>query len=171
MKKTFVAFICLSCAFFAFADDVFSYVSPTNSGVSDNLVIPLQIRDKRFVSEWRIEISDESNQVVHIIRNKENREKLKGVGDFVKKLFAPKPVLMFPKPFAGTATMPTVEKPPTEPIFFQIFAKDDNGNETITNKFKFIIDSKMPEIKISVPDRFRLEYSEDIIFAPGSEGE
>lgn len=171
MKKISVALVYLLYSTLAFADGVYSYVSPTNTGINDALIIPLKIQDKRFVAEWKVEISDESGEVVHIIRNKEKRIETSTVQGFFKKLFAPKTGVDVPETVRWNCIYDNGRKAPDGVYFFRIHAKDDNDNETSTEKYKFVIDSRAPEIEISVPAKFRLEHSEDIIFAPGSEGE
>ena len=46
------------------------YISPNNDGVQDELEIPLNISDRRYVQAWSLVILDENKNVVRTIENK-----------------------------------------------------------------------------------------------------
>ena len=80
------------------------YISPNNDGVQDELVVPLDIKDKRYISEWSFVITDKNDNILRTIGNKHKRadtatdvfknlfsgEGIKGFFDNVGKTFAPK---------------------------------------------------------------------------------
>ena len=57
------------CSFSAFAEKGPVYISPNNDGVQDQLEVPLQIKEKRYVAEWSFIISDENNLLFIISKN------------------------------------------------------------------------------------------------------
>jgi len=46
------------------------YISPNNDGVQDELEIPLNISDKRYVQAWSLVILDSNRNVIRTIGNK-----------------------------------------------------------------------------------------------------
>ena len=63
-----IAILFALCAGLGFAKE--KYISPNNDGVQDELVIPLNISDKRYVQGWSLVIMNDSGEVVRTIENK-----------------------------------------------------------------------------------------------------
>ena len=62
------------------------YISPNNDGVQDELVVPLDIKDKRYISEWSFIITDKNGNILRTIGNKHKRADT--ATDVFKNLFA-----------------------------------------------------------------------------------
>ena len=54
----FALYTSLSAVLFAQTDKT-AYISPNNDGVQDELVVPMTIRDKRYINEWSLPIKTE----------------------------------------------------------------------------------------------------------------
>lgn len=80
---------------FAFAEP--KYISPNNDGVQDELVIPLNINEKRYVQGWSLVIMDSQKNVVRTIGNKVALPQKLGFKSFFKQLVTPKKGVEIPK--------------------------------------------------------------------------
>ena len=69
MKKI-VSVFCIFTFIFSAICAKPKYISPNNDGVQDELEIPLQISDKRYVQGWSLVIMNEQKEVVRVIENK-----------------------------------------------------------------------------------------------------
>ena len=60
------------------------YISPNNDGIQDELVIPLNISDKRYIQGWSLVIMDSNKNVVRTIENKNSLPEKLGFRTFFK---------------------------------------------------------------------------------------
>ncbi len=162
MKKTTKA-IALSILFGvaaltpALAEKSPVYISPDHNGVQDALVVPLQIKDKRFIKMWSFTIYDEQGNEVCVIGNKEKRPESFSFKSFFKALLTPKTGVDIPSEvmWNGTADDKGAEAGytkgavvPDGTYYYQFSASDDNDNEAKTSKMVVIVDSTPPEINL-----------------------
>ena len=90
MKKSILTAAAVFFAAGLYAEKGPVYISPNNDGVQDALEVPLQIKEKRYVSEWSFTITNEKGEVVRTIGNKEKRPERVGFKNFFKQLVTPK---------------------------------------------------------------------------------
>ena len=91
-------------AFAVFASALFAapkYISPNNDGIQDELVIPLNISDKRYIQGWSLVIMDSNHQVVRTIENKVALPEKVGFKSFFKQLVTPKQGVVVPESVFG----------------------------------------------------------------------
>ena len=69
-KKYFFAALALAFSASVFAEKGPVYISPNNDGVLDVLEVPLQIKEKRYVTEWSLTVKNEKGEVIRTIGNK-----------------------------------------------------------------------------------------------------
>jgi hypothetical protein len=63
-----------------------TYISPNNDGAADDLLLPVEISDERFVNSWSLTITDDAGQTVRTIENKEQRPENEGFQNIVDRL-------------------------------------------------------------------------------------
>lgn len=143
---------------FAFAEP--KYISPNNDGVQDELVIPLNINEKRYVQGWSLVIMDSQKNVVRTIGNKVALPQKLGFKSFFKQLVTPKKGVEIPKNIVWNGAMNNGETAPDGTYFYYITATDDNGNQGKTKEYEVIVDTQAPEIDLVQPS--------DKIFGEGS---
>ena len=88
--KLVAAAVLFGSAAFSFAERAPVYISPNNDGTQDMLIVPIQIKEKRYLSEWTFIVSDVQGNVVRTIGNKEKRPEKITFKNFFKSLVTPK---------------------------------------------------------------------------------
>ena len=127
------------------------YISPNNDGIQDELVIPLNISDKRYVQGWSLVIMDSNRNVVRTIENKVALpEKLK-FKSFFKQLVTPKQGVQIPETVSWNGALNNGETAPDGTYYYYVTASDDNGNVGKTKEYTVIVDSTHPEIELIQP--------------------
>ncbi len=165
MKKYLLLILCLFCfELFAQSSKVI-YISPNNDGIQDELVIPLAIKDKRYISEWTFVITNEAGTVVRTIGNKYTKPATatdvlrnlfsgKSFSEFLqnlKKTFEPKQGVAIPETILWNGVLDSGEIAPDGTYAYYLSAKDDNGNEAKTNSYSVIVDNTPPLIELTQP--------------------
>src|SRR5574344_1720920 len=136
------------------------YISPNNDGVQDILEVPLQIKEKRYVSEWSFVITNEKGDVVRTIGNKEKRPDKITFKTFFKQMFTPKTGVTVPKSVVWNGIMDNGSVAPDGTYYYSFSATDDNGNAATTSKLSVIVDNTAPDIAVTQPA--------DLIFGEGA---
>jgi len=133
-----------------FADEP-KYISPNNDGVQDELVIPLNISEKRYVQAWSLVILDSDKNVVRVIENKVALPEKVGFKSFFKQLVTPKQGVSVPSTVTWNGAMNNGETAPDGSYFYYFTATDDNGNVGKTKEYEVVVDTIAPEIELVQP--------------------
>ena len=142
------------------------YISPNNDGVQDELVVPLDIKDKRYISEWSFVVTDKNGNILRTIGNKHKRadtatdvfknlfsgEGFKGFFDNLGKTFAPKSGVEVPTEVRWNGVFDSGEIAPDGTYFYYLSAKDDNDNESRTKTYSVVVDNTPPQIDLIQPN-------------------
>ena len=150
-KKQFLAAFTLAAAAFAFAEKQPVYISPNNDGVQDVLEVPLQIKERRYVTEWSFTVKNEKGETVRTIGNKEKRPEKLGVKKFFKQLVSPKIGVAIPETVVWNGVMDNGETAPDGTYYYSFSATDDNQNTASTTPLVVIVDNTPPEIDLVQP--------------------
>ncbi|MBR1638906.1 MAG: OmpA family protein [Treponema sp.] len=127
------------------------YISPNNDGVQDELVIPLNISDKRYIQGWSLVIMDSNHQVVRTIENKVALPEKVGFKSFFKQLVTPKQGVVVPDQVSWNGAMNNGETAPDGTYYYYLTATDDNGNKGQTKEYEVVIDTLAPDIELAQP--------------------
>lgn len=154
MKTAFRKIFCaagfaFTLAASAFADKAPVYISPNNDGVQDELVVPLRIKEKRYISEWSFIISNEKGEVVRVIGNKEARDEKITFKSFFKKIFTPKTGVTIPSEVVWNGYCDDGSLAPDGTYYYQFSATDDNNNSATTSRLKVVVDNTAPTVKVT----------------------
>ena len=152
-KKYFFAALALAFSASVFAEKGPVYISPNNDGVLDVLEVPLQIKEKRYVTEWSFTVKNEKGEVVRTIGNKEKRPEKLGLKKFFKQLVAPKTGVTIPETVVWNGVMDNGETAPDGTYYYSFSATDDNQNIASTREFVVIVDNTAPEIELVQPSQ------------------
>ncbi|MDR2842420.1 MAG: OmpA family protein [Spirochaetaceae bacterium] len=128
-----------------------AYISPNNDGVKDNLVLPLTVKDKRYISEWHFYISDASGKVVRTISNKENRPVSLSFSEFWRIISTPKQSVAVPKNLIWDGKLDSGETAPDGTYYYSFEASDDNGNMQKTEKLPVVVKCAPPVVTLTQP--------------------
>ena len=148
-KKIFAA-----GALVVFASALFAapkYISPNNDGIQDELVIPLNISDKRYIQGWSLVIMDSNHQVVRTIENKVALPEKVGFKSFFKQLVTPKQGVVVPESVSWNGAMNNGETAPDGTYFYYLTATDDNGNKGQTKEYEVVVDTLAPDVELAQP--------------------
>lgn len=153
MKKIFLTTAAVLFAASVYAEKGPVYISPNNDGVQDILEVPLQIKEKRYISEWSFIIRNENGDIVRTIGNKEKRPEKLGIKKFFKQLFTPKTGVTVPSSVVWNGVMDNGETAPDGTYYYSFSAADDNGNSASTSELVVIVDNTPPEIELTQPSQ------------------
>ena len=149
MKKSILTAAAVLFAAGLYAEKGPVYISPNNDGVQDALEVPLQIKEKRYVSEWSFTITNEKGEVVRTIGNKEKRPERVGFKNFFKQLVTPKTGVTIPERVVWNGVMDNGEIAPDGKYYYSFRATDDNGNSASTSQLVVIVDNTAPEVELT----------------------
>ncbi len=152
MRKIVFCFFTLVCSIFSiYSEKPPVYISPNNDGIQDVLEVPLQIKEKRYVSEWTFTISNDKGEPVRVIGNKEKRPDRIGFKNFFKQLITPKSGVVIPSSVIWNGVMDNGEIAPDGTYYYSFSAADDNGNTASTSQLVVIVDNTPPSIVLTQP--------------------
>ena len=124
------------------------YISPNNDGVQDELEIPLNISDRRYVQAWSLVIMDSNRNVIRTIGNKVALPSKLGFKSFFKQLVTVQQGIEIPKTISWNGAMNNGETAPDGTYYYYVTATDDNGNVGQTKEYQVVIDTVAPEITL-----------------------
>ncbi len=127
------------------------YISPNNDGIQDELVIPLSIRDTRYISEWALVIEDEAGNEVRTIGNKVALPESLTFTSFFRQLFTPKQGVIIPESVTWNGILDSGEVAPDGNYSYYVRASDDNDNESRTPSYSVVVDNTAPIVNLSQP--------------------
>ncbi len=148
MKKI-VSVFCIFTFIFSTVCAKPKYISPNNDGVQDELEIPLQISDKRYVQGWSLVIMNEQKEVVRVIENKVSMPEKIGFKSFFKQIVTPKQGVPIPEKIIWNGAMTNGETAPDGKYFYYVTATDDNGNEGKTKEYEVVVDTLAPQVELA----------------------
>ena len=125
------------------------YFSPNHDGKADYLEIPVTIIEENYISSWQVEITDEDNEVIRTIKNKEQRPVAYSFKDFFIRLFAVKKQIEVPPSFIWDGIRDNGDATPDGRYFFTITSADDSGNVAVSPVYETILKNTPPVIKIN----------------------
>ena len=143
-------------------DDV-EYISPNNDGIQDDLELSLEIDDERFVSGYRLEITNDQGELVRTIANIDPRPQSTGVRNIIDRLLAVTDGVEIPAEISWNGRTESGSIAADGNYTFILKAWDDNENTAITDERQVIVDTAAPRISINAP------VGDQLIFSP-SEG-
>ena len=155
--KLTLAALCLALGASSFAERAPEYISPNNDGVQDTLVIPLKIKEKRYIKEWKLIIYNENGDVVRTIGNKRKDEEKLTFTTFFKKLFNPKSGVDIPSSIvwngrlgdeASALGLVPGDVAPDGKYYYIFRATDDNDNTGVSARYYVIVDCTAPVITL-----------------------
>ena len=154
MKKNLIGILCglflFNTVMFAQQDQIL-FISPNNDGIQDELVIPLSISEKRYISEWTLVILDSNNNPVRTIGNKEKRPEELTVKNFFQGLFSKKEGVTIPESILWNGILDSGEVAADGKYYYYVTATDDNGNIGKTPLYEITVDNTEPSVKIVPP--------------------
>jgi outer membrane protein OmpA-like peptidoglycan-associated protein/flagellar hook assembly protein FlgD len=137
------------------------YVSPNLDGTSDDLILPIKIKDERYIMGYTLIIEDENGEVVKTIVNKDERPENLTFRDVMARFIYRKSAIPIPEylRWDGKSDTGTVVEDGTYTYYIESW--DDNGNMGKSEPQTVVIDTTPPSCEISSPY---------LIFSPNGDG-
>ena len=142
-----------------------AYISPNNDGISDELLLPVEIEDERYVTGWSLEIRDDQDAVVRRIENSEQRPENEGFQNVIDRLLYVKKGVDIPQEIRWNGRTDEGSVAEDGEYTFTVRAHDDNDNLREEGPYEIVVDATDPEVAISEP-----EGADDLIFSPNDDG-
>lgn len=142
-----------------------AYISPNNDGLADELLLPVEITDERYVMSWALIVRDADDTVARRIENKEQRPESEGFRSFLDRVLYVRRGIEIPERIRWDGRTDAGGVAPDGEYTFIVEAIDDNENRGVTRPYTIVVDNTPPEVAITVPDD-----PDDLIFAPGGVG-
>jgi flagellar hook assembly protein FlgD len=140
------------------------WISPNNDGKADSLEFLVSITDQRYVAEWKMEIFDDSGNLVRTYRNKETRVETLGFKNVANRLIAGKAGVEVPPTFRWDGIFDSGDIAQDGAYTFVISAADDNGNAASSPIYTVVVDNTAPVVEVeNIADA-------DKIFSPDGDG-
>ena len=127
---------------------IVKYISPNNDGIKDDIVIPLNIKDSRYIKGWALYIEDENGSLIKKIENKEDRPETRGVSGFIQSLLSVKTGVKVPESvrWDGTDSDGLTVKDGTYRFFIEAWDDNEPGKKAV---YGLVVDNTAPEITIT----------------------
>ncbi|THB62987.1 MAG: hypothetical protein D6B26_06495, partial [Spirochaetaceae bacterium] len=137
-----------------------SYISPNNDGKKDTAIIPISITDQRYISGYKLILTDQQEEIVRTIVNVDPRPESRGVKNFIDRLLRVKTGIPVPEQLIWDGRGDNGKIVEDGQYHFHVVAWDDNENTGETEKYSVIVDNTPPSITLVPPT------GDDLIFSP-----
>lgn len=141
------------------------YISPNNSGVQDDVVIPVQIFDEdRFLEGYRFVIQDGQGRTVREFSARTPLPEDRSASSFLQRLARVDTGISVPESFRWNGRSDSGTVVPDGVYEFFVEAWDDNDNRARSERFEIVVDLTPPEAQVSTP------FGAERIFSPDGDG-
>ena len=137
------------------------YISPNFDGVKDDLTLPLDITDERYVKGYKFIITDSSGSAVRTILNKEDRPENVEFKNILARLAYLKTGIVIPPTIRWDGMSDSGSVVPDGTYHYHIEAWDDNNNLGKSPEGTVVVDTTPPSVSAAAAY---------LIFSPDSDG-
>ena len=127
------------------------YISPNFDGVQDELILPITIEDRRYITSFRMIIETADGDSVRIIENKDERPENQGILSLLDRIIAARRSLTVPESLRWDGKSDTGAVVPDGTYFYRLDASDDSGNVGSSRNGKVIVDVTAPQVALTAP--------------------
>jgi len=140
------------------------YISPNYDGIQDELLLPYEVSDERFISSYSWKITDSDGTAVRTYVNKDERPENESVKNLWSRLISPKTGTSLPEQFRwdGVTDAGSVAVDGSYSVFLEF--SDDNNNTASVGPFAVVVDTVAPDLSLNAPEGL------DLIFSPDGDG-
>jgi flagellar hook assembly protein FlgD/outer membrane protein OmpA-like peptidoglycan-associated protein len=137
------------------------YISPNYDGVKDDLVLPITIRDDRFVKGYKFIITDSNGTDVRTVVNKEDRPENRDFSNILKRLTYVKTGITIPPSVRWDGVSDGGSVVPEGTYTYHLEAWDDNNNLGKSPTGTVVVKLTPPKVTVAAPY---------LIFSPNGDG-
>ncbi len=139
-----------------------TYMSPNFDGTQDELVIPVDIKDQRYITGYKLTVKDSSGRTVREIANKESRPENVSVESVFQRLVYVRSGINVPPTLVWDGKSDSGTLVPDGSYTYTIEAWDDNNNKAVSEARTIVVKTAPPKASVSAAY---------LIFSPGREGD
>ncbi|MDR2521152.1 MAG: gliding motility-associated C-terminal domain-containing protein [Spirochaetaceae bacterium] len=154
-----------AAALFAQQGGTVKYISPNNDGLQDYLIVNFSIKEKRYITEWHLFVTDSRGYRVRTINNKDDRPQAMGFVTFWKTLFSPKRSVPVPRFVSWDGRDELGETVPDGFYTYYMSAVNDNGVSSESARYTVVVDCTPPHVTLRPPQE------QDKFFGAGAKAE
>lgn len=141
------------------------YISPNNSGVQDDIVVPVDIVDEdRFLFGYRFVVQNEQGDTVREFSARTPLPAERTVSTFFERLGRIDTGITVPESFRWNGRSDAGTVVPDGVYRFFVEAWDDNDNTARSETFDVVVDLTAPEAELSTP------FGAERVFSPDGDG-
>ncbi len=137
------------------------YISPNLNGVQDELDFPYSVKDERYIMGYTFSVYNEDGTLVKEFKNKDERPENESFKNIFDRLFAAKNGTGLPETFRWDGVMESGEIAPDGTYSVQMSFRDDNDNQSESEKMTVVLDTVPPVISLEKPQGTGLIFSPD----------
>ncbi len=141
-----------------------SYISPNGDGIKDSLVVPVAISDKGYIAGYRMTVYGPGGSLVRTVHGPSLSVAPTGSQGFFDRLAYVKRGIPLPKSIQWDGTNNRGRTVGDGRYTYTVTAWDAAGNQTTSAPRVVIVDTKPPQIKLTVPA------GNPAIFSPDGDG-
>lgn len=141
------------------------YISPNNSGVQDDIVVPVDIVDEdRFLFGYRFVVQNEQGDTVREVSARAPLPPERSVATFFERLGRIDTGITVPERFRWNGRSDAGAIVPDGSYRFFVEAWDDNDNVAVSDTFEVVVDLTPPEAELTTP------FGAERVFSPDGDG-
>ena len=140
------------------------YISPNYDGTQDELLLPYQVTDQRYITGYRWRVADAEGAVVRTYLNKDERPENESVKNLWHRLLRPKEGTPMPESFRWDGVTDAGALAPDGEYEVRMEFRDDNNNVGVAGPFAVVVDTVPPDLDLENPEGL------DLIFSPDADG-
>ena len=140
------------------------YIGPNNSGVNDDLTLPVSITDDRLITGYELRIENDDGEVVRTIQNRTEPPTERNINTFFERLTRVDTGIDVPESIRWNGRSDSGRVVPDGLYRFTLYAWDDNGNEGRSQTHEVSVDTTPPNARITTP------FGAERIFSPNDDG-
>ena len=137
------------------------YISPNFDGIQDELILPITIKDRRYITSFRLVIEDANQNVVRTIENKDYRPENRGIQSLLDRVIAARRSVMVPESLRWDGKSETGAIVADGVYIYRLDATDDQGNAGNSHTGKVTVDITAPLVTLTAPYQ---------VFSPNDDG-
>ena len=127
------------------------YISPNLDGIMDTLIVPVSIKDERYIKGYNFIVSDATGKAVRIIVNKDIRPENLTFKNFIDRLLYVKKGIEVPSKLIWDGKTDKGKVAADGKYTYYVEAWDDNGNRAKSTVKTVVVDDTAPSVKVESP--------------------
>lgn len=136
-----------------------SYIGPNNSGVNDDLTLPIDVSSPNRLAGWELQIRDSDDEVVRTIENRLDPPSERNVETFFSQLTRVDRGIEVPESIRWNGRSDSGSVVEDGEYSFVLEAWDDRDNRGSSDTYEVVVDTTAPTAEVSTPSGAERRFS------------